>query len=207
MIQNVARGRFLLGNHDGCVGPQAGDRHGAVGPGGVESVVGADHMTVAVLDQELSAGERLMRHGVSFQNGQSAEGIVIKTEGLRVPCIDYHRLGSGVLLIKVGSLVLGHDQRSGLDLREHDLSVLVRGIKAVGTGQALVVRQQLAVGIHDFELCAGKRLLGDLVVFFDDQPAFRGIGHNNSLGISVGADHDIGAGRINDVARRSLDFG
>lgn len=206
LVQNVALRRLLLRYHNGGVGLQAGDRHGTVGAGGVESVVGADHMTVAVLDQELSAGERLVCHGVPLQDGQGAERGVVEAKGLRVPGIDNYCLGRRVLLVKIRGLVLRHDVSAGLDFGDHNLAILIGGVKAVGGSKALVIREQLPIGIGDLEPRSGQGFLGDLVVFFNDQAALGGIGDNDRLGVAIGSDHHIGAGRVHDVARRGLDL-
>ena len=163
-------------------------------------------MPVAVLDQELSSREGLVRHRVPFQNREGAEGIVVKTKSLRVRGVDHHRLGRGVLLVKIRGLVLRHDIGAGLNFGDYDLSILVCGIKAIAGGESLIIGEQLSISIGNFEPCSGQGFLGDLVILFDNEPALRSIGHDDRLGVSVGANYHVFAGFVHDIACRGLDF-
>ena len=124
LVQDVAHRGLFLGHHDGGIGGQPCDGHGAVGAGGVKAVAGADHMAGAVPNQELSALQRLLGHGVPLQNGEGAKGIVIESNRLRVPGVHHHRLRGGVLAVVVRGAFLRNHIGAGEQLGQHDLAVL-----------------------------------------------------------------------------------
>ena len=96
---------------------------------------------------------------------------IAESERLRVAGIDRDRLRLRLQNVTVRGLCLGHDIRAGGQLFQHDLTVAVCLIDAVGAGQALVVRGQFAVGGGDLELRAGQRLAGGAVDLLHDQAA------------------------------------
>ena len=105
-VLNIASGGLALGHHDGGVGGQPGDGHGAVRPGDIPAIVGADGPALTVPNKELRPGQRLLGYSVPFEDGQGAEGVVVKAEGLRIPGVDHNGLRGGVGLIIRRSLYL-----------------------------------------------------------------------------------------------------
>ena len=203
LVFDVACGGLALGDHIGPVGGQAGDGDRAVRPGDIPPDVPA----LAVLHGELRALQGLLGHRVPLQDGQGAEGIIVKSERLSVPSIDHHGLRGGVRLVVVRGLDLGHHIGAGEQLGKDDLPTRIGGVESVGAGEALVVRGQLPVGAHDLELRAGERLLGDAVVLLNNQAAFGGVGDDDRLGVPIGADDYVGAGGVHDVPCRRLGLG
>ena len=76
----------------------------------------SDVPALAVLDRELRALQGLLGHRVPLQDGQGAEGIIVKSERLSVPGVDHHGLRGGVRLIVVRGLDLGHHIGAGEQL-------------------------------------------------------------------------------------------
>ena len=207
LIEDVALGGLFLGDDHGGIGGQPGNGDRTVSAGGVDPVVGADHMAIAVPHHKLSALQGLLGHSVPLQDRQGAEGIVIKPDGLSIPGVDHHGLGGGVLAVIVRFPFLRHYISAGEQLGENDLTVDIGGVEAVGGGHALVVRGQLSVGGHHLKLCAGERLLGDAVVLLDDQAALAGVLDHHGLGVAALPNDHVGGGRVNDIpAVRGLDL-
>ena len=203
LVLDVACGGLGLGHHIGGVGGQPGDSDCAVRPGGVAP----DDPALAVLHSELRTLQGLLRHSVSLEDRQGAEGVIVKAQGLCIRRVDDHRLRGGVFLVVVRRFFLCHYICSGQQLREHNLAVPIRGIEAVGAGEPLIARHQFAVGGGNLEHGSGEGLLGHAVVLLDNQSPFGSVGDNNRLCIAVGANHHIGAGRIHHISRRGLDLG
>ena len=206
LVLDIASGGFAFRHHNGGVRCQPGDGHSPVGPGDIPAIVGPDGPALTVPDGELRTLQRLLRHSIPFEDGQRAEGVIIEAEGLGITRIDHDRLRHGVCLVIVRGPDLSYDQRSGLYLGEDDLAINIGGIEAVAAGQALVVRQQLTIGIDDLELCASQGQFCHAVIFFHNQTALGGVGHDDGLCVTIGANHDICAGIVNDIACRGLDF-
>ena len=144
-------------------------------------------------------GQRLLGYSVPLQNGERTEGIVIKANGLGVPGVHHYCLGRGVLPVIVRRLFFRYHVGAGQQFGQNDLTVSVSGIQTVGGGQALVVRGQFPVGVHDLELRAGQGLLCDRIVLFNNEAALAGVFDNHRLGIAALPDDYIGRGRVDDV--------
>ena len=164
-------------------------------------------MAGAVPHHKLRAPQGLLGYSVPLQDGQGAEGIIVKPDGLGVPGIDHHSLGRGVLAVIIRRLFLGHHIGSGEQLGQHDLPVDIGGVEAVAGGHALVVRGQLPVGGHHLELRPGQGLTGHAVILLDDQTTLAGVFDHHSLGVAALPNDHVGGGRVDDVpAVRGLDL-
>ena len=128
-------------------------------------------------------------------------------EDLGVRLADDNGLRRGVQQVAVNCLHLGHDISIGVELAEVNLAASVGGVEAVGAGQALIVRDQLAISGGDLELDAGEGLSSHAVDFADQEAPLRGICDNDSLRVAVGPDDNIGAGAVHDIPCRDLGFG
>ena len=152
-------------------------------------------------------GQRLLGYSIPLQNGEGAEGIVIKSNGLGVPGVHHYCLGRGVLPVIVRRLFFRYHVGAGQQFGQNDLTVSVSGIQTVGGGQALVVRGQFPVGVHDLELRAGQGLLCDRIVLFNNEAALAGVFDNHRLGVPTLPDDHIGGGGVDDIPSiRGFDF-
>ena len=207
LVKDVPGGCAALGHDDSGIGSQPGHSGGAVRARGVAAIVGADGLALAVPDVKFRVGQGLPGHGVPLQNSEGTQGIIVKSERLRIASIHHHGLRGGVCPVVVRGLVLRNDIGAGEELGEDDLPVQVGGVETVGAGHPLVVGGQLAAGAHDFEPCAGQRLLGHGIIFFHDQSALLRVGDDDGLRIAARTDHHVDGGPVDDVsAVRGLDL-
>lgn len=132
-IKHVAVHRLGFLGGDDHAGLQAGESDPAVLVGLIDAVVGADGGAAAVGDQELHAGQRLVR-GSRHQllDDQILGGLVGKGDGLGVVGVDLHglRLGVGINDVARNCLDLLHDH-SPHDAQDLDLPGGIGGIDAV----------------------------------------------------------------------------
>ena len=181
LVLDIARRGFAFGHYDGSVRCQPGDGHSPIGPGDISAIVGPDGPALTVPNGELRALQRLFRHSIPFEDGQGAEGIIVKAESLGITRIDHDCLRCGVCLVIVRCPDFSYDQCSRLYFGEDDLAIDIGGIETVAAGQAFVIRQQFAIGIDDFELSAGQRQLCNAVIFFYDQAALGGMAGDSGI--------------------------
>ena len=175
-ILDIASGCAAFSDDYRGVRLQAGNDDRAVPARGEAPVVAADLGAVAVFDSELRAGKALLGHGVALQNGQCAERIVGHGDLLRIR--GAHNDGFRVCrqLVVSRRPSLRDDVGRGRELREINLSVLIRRVQTVGARQALVVVEICPVCRRDAELRAGQRLPRDAVQLLHDEGALGLVG-------------------------------
>ena len=174
----------------------------------IDPVVGAYRRATAVDDLEGDAGQGFIVRALDvLSDDEGSAGGIVKMERLDVVGVDYHRLG---LLRRINGV-----PRDGLDLSDHqrthnavdgDFPIPVRHIDAVAADLSVFIGDKLPGGSSHLKGNAGQRLVGDRIPFVDDQRTRLGVGHHHSLGVPIGPNDHIGAGRIHDIACRSLDF-
>ena len=202
-VEDITAGDFAFRHNHRAAGNEPGHGHSAV----LASGIAAQHIAVSVLHGEFCIGDRFSGHRIHFLQCQTAQRLIEKHEGLCVFRINGDSLGLGALIddIARSCLYLLYDDGAG-HAGDANFPFIVRGIEAVAAGQALVVRQQLTIGIDDLELCASQGQFCHAVIFFHNQTALGGVGHDDGLCVTIGANHDICAGIVNDIACRGLDF-
>ena len=206
-IPDISSERFALCYHDSGIGGKSGNSDGAICSGDKPAIVGTDGPSLAVLHDKFCFGKGLLGHSISFEDGQGTKRIIVKPECLRIPSVDHDGLGSGVDLIVVRSFRFRHNISAREQLGKHDLALAVGGVEAVGGCEALIVRNKLSAGGGDPELSTVEGLSGHGIILLHNKSPLGGVGDNNGLGVTIGANDHIGAGAVHDIPSRSLGFG
>ena len=93
-----------------------------------------------------------------------------------------------------------HDGTARLQSGDNHCAVRSGFVDTVGGADSVA----LAVPDNKFSVC--QRLAGHSVSFRDGQCGLGGVGDNDRLRVSVGADDHVGAGAVHDVTVRGFDF-
>ena len=106
-IKHIALGHLGFGHYHSAAGNETGDGHSPILPGGEL----ANQAAVAVLDRKFGVGYGLSGDGIHFPEGQTAQGVVVKIEGLGVVRGDLHGLRPVGLMdgVAVNALHLRYD--------------------------------------------------------------------------------------------------
>ena len=159
-VKNISGRHFCLGDYHSAAGNEARHNDSPILAGGIA----AQHSPVAVLDRELSAGNRLPGDRIQLGQRQAAQGFIQEGEGLGVQRVHGDSLGLGALVNDVagGSLDFLSHYGSG-DAIDANLALVIGGVEAVAAEMPVVIIHIAAIGVGELELSAGDQSAGHAV--------------------------------------------
>ena len=176
-VQGVAAGGFYLAGYNRCAGIDTGNRNSSVGIGHKL----AELIAAPVRHKKRHAGERRRGSRHILCDGDGLFRDVGKRQSLRFGGFQFHRLRRVVQNVSVRGNGFFHHQNAGIQPRQQDFPVAVRGINPVGGKQPAQIVHIFSVRSQHLESRAGQGLKRHAVPLDNFQRRLRGIVERQGL--------------------------